>query len=354
MALNRRNFWIRVGRNWIFFFLILLLLVFSFTGRNFFSPRTFNNILVLSAPALLLATGETFVIITGGIDLSIGFVRGLSSVSSAIVMRDLYNKLKYPQGVSIAIGIIVGLLVAVLPGIVNGILVARYRVPPFIATLGMYGIANGLALKLCGGFPITFLPPKAGEIGNSFIAYYLPGKYFGFFRKPPGIAQSEVRNLIGIIPFSFVVALVFAIIFAFILSKTRFGQHTYAIGGNIDAAIRAGINVKRHLIWIYTISSFFAGLAGVLSVLIFSVGNFTQFAASYELFAIAAVVIGGASLMGGKGNIWGTFVGVLILSVLEVGFLMSGVLPFYRYIAVGAILVFAVIIDQSFPELIYE
>ena len=143
-------------------------------------------------------------------------------------------------------------------------------------------------------------------------------------------------------------------IFAFILSRTKFGQHTYAIGGNIDAAIRAGINVKKHLVLIYAISSFFAGLAGVLSVLIFSVGNFTQFAASYELFAIAAVVIGGASLMGGKGSVWGTFIGVLILSVLEVGFLMSGILPFYRYIAVGVILVFAVIIDQTFPELIYK
>ncbi|HID16334.1 MAG TPA: hypothetical protein EYP16_06000, partial [Candidatus Atribacteria bacterium] len=210
-----KNFWIRVGRNWIFFFLILLIILFSITGRNFFSPRTLNNILVLSAPALLLATGETFVIITGGIDLSIGFVRGLSSVSSAIIMRDLYNKLKYPQGVSIFIGIIVGLLVAVLPGIVNGYLVARYKVPPFIATLGMYGIANGLALKLCGGFPITFLPPKVGKIGNSFIAYYLPEKYFGFFKRPPNIAYTEVRNIIGIIPFSFLVALIFVIIFAF-------------------------------------------------------------------------------------------------------------------------------------------
>ncbi len=353
MTINSRNFWIRLGRNWIFFFLIILLVVFSFTGKNFFTPRSFNNILVLSAPALLLATGETFVIITGGIDLSVGFVRGLSSVSSAIIMRDLYNKLKYPQWASLLIGIAVGLLVSVFPGIVNGVLVAYYRVPPFIATLGMYGIANGLALKLCGGFPITFLPPKAGEIGNSFMAYYLPGKYFGFFKKPPNLPQTEVRNLIGILPFSFIVALVVAIVFAFILSKTKFGQHTYAIGGNMDAAIRAGINVKKHLVWIYTISSFLAGLAGVLSVLIFSVGNFTQFAASYELFAIAAVVIGGASLMGGKGSVWGTFVGVLILSVLEIGFLMSGILPFYRYIAVGTILVFAVIIDQSFPELVY-
>ena len=354
MSKNRRNFWIKIGRNWIFFFLIMLLILFSFTGKNFFSPRTLNNILILSAPSLLLATGETFVIITGGIDLSIGFVRGLSSVSAAIVMRDLYNRFKYPQGISILMGIVIGLLVAIAPGIVNGILVAYYKVPPFIATLGMYGIANGLALKLCGGFPITFLPPKAGEIGNSFIAYYLPGKYFGFFKKPPNIPQTEVRNIIGIIPFSFLVALIFAIVFAFILSRTKFGQHTYAIGGNIDAAIRAGINVKKHLVLIYTISSFFAGVAGVLSVLIFSVGNFTQFAASYELFAIASVVIGGASLMGGKGSIWGTFIGVLILSVLEIGFLMSGVLPFYRYIAVGTILVFAVIIDQTFPELIYE
>ncbi len=164
----------------------------------------------------------------------------------------------------------------------------------------------------------------------------------------------DMRNLIGVVPFAFLIALLFILIFAFILSRTPFGQHTYAIGGNIDAARRAGIPVDRHLIKVYMISSFFASLSGVLATLIFSIGAPTQFASSLELFAVAAVVIGGASLMGGKGSMLGTFLGVLVLSVLEIGFLMSGILPFYRYVAVGVTLIIAVLIDQSFPELVYD
>ncbi len=164
----------------------------------------------------------------------------------------------------------------------------------------------------------------------------------------------DMRNLIGVVPFAFLIALLFILIFAFILSRTPFGQHTYAIGGNIDAARRAGIPVDHHLIKVYMISSFFASLSGVLATLIFSIGAPTQFASSLELFAVAAVVIGGASLMGGKGSMLGTFLGVLVLSVLEIGFLMSGILPFYRYVAVGVTLIIAVLIDQSFPELVYD
>ncbi|MGQ9473680.1 MAG: ABC transporter permease, partial [Candidatus Caldatribacteriaceae bacterium] len=297
--------------------------------------------------------GETFVIITGGIDLSVGFVRGLISVISAIIMRDLYAQ-GYSPAFCISLGIMVGLVLGILPGLMNGILVARFRVPPFIATLGMYGIANGFALRFSKGFPITFLPKEVGEIGNGFFAYFLPGKGFSFFVKHADIAEGEMRNLIGIVPHSIVIVAVFLILFGFILSRTQFGQHIYAIGGNIDAARRAGIPVERDLIRVYMISSFFAALSGIMSTLIFSIGTHTQFAASLELFAIAAVVIGGASLMGGKGSIGGTTLGVLVLAILEIGFLMSGILPFYRYIAVGTILIFAVVIDQTFPEIIYE
>jgi ribose transport system permease protein len=352
-VLSREQIFARVGRNWVVLFLFLLCVLFSFTGRGFLSLKTLNNILLTSAPALLLAAGETFVIITGGIDLSVGFVRGFISVISAIIIRDLYAA-GYSPYLAIVCGVVVGVLLGFLPGLVNGVLVAKFRVPPFIATLGMYGIANGLALRYSKGFPITFLPDEVGEIGNGFFIYLLPGRFVTFFEKPLGLAEAEARNLVGIVPYSMVITLVLLVIFGFLLSRTQFGQHIYAIGGNIDAARRAGIAVERHLIKVYVLSSLFAAFSGVLSTLIFSIGTHTQFASSLELFAIAAVVIGGASLMGGKGSIFGTALGVFVLSVLEVGFLMSGILPFYRYIAVGAILIFAVVIDQVFPEIVYD
>ncbi|MEI6157274.1 MAG: ABC transporter permease, partial [Atribacterota bacterium] len=190
--------------------------------------------------------------------------------------------------------------------------------------------------------------------GNGHILYYFSGLGFSLFNRPPGMLDSQLRNLVRIFPNSILISGLIITVFGYILARTRFGQHTYAIGGNIDAARRAGINVDWHLVKIYVISSFFAALSGVLSVLIFSNGSHTQFSASLELFAVAAVVIGGASLSGGKGSIRGSFLGVLILSVLEVGFLMAGIFAFYRYIAVGSILVLAVIIEQTFPELIYD
>ena len=348
-----QRFLLFLGKNWVVFFLLFLCVLFSFTGTGFLSPKTLNNILITSSPALLLAAGETFVIITGGIDLSVGFVMGLCCVISAKIMVTLQA-----LGLSSVTCIVVGaggtLLLGLLPGLVNGILVAKFRVPPFIATFGMYGIAYGVSEILCNSVPIAGLPALAGFIGNGYLLYYLPGQSFTWFSPPQGIAREEIRSLIPLFPNVFMLSLLAILIFAFILSRTPFGQHTYAIGGNIDAARRAGIPVDRHLIKVYMISSFFASLSGVLATLIFSIGAPTQFASSLELFAVAAVVIGGASLMGGKGSMLGTFLGVLVLSVLEIGFLMSGILPFYRYVAVGVTLIIAVLIDQSFPELVYD
>jgi ribose transport system permease protein len=347
------GFLIKFGKNWVIFFLFFLCVLFSFIGKGFFANNTLNNILLNTSPALLLAAGETFVIITGGIDLSIGFVKGMVSVISAIVMRYLFA-MGYSPYFCIFLGIVVGLFIGLLPGLLNGILVAKFRVPPFIATLGMYGIANGIAYGLCGGFPIINIPQEAGRLGNGHILYYFSGLGFSFFNRPEGVLDFQLRDLVKIFPNSILISGLIIAFFGYLLARTQFGQHTYAIGGNIDAARRAGINVDRHLIKIYTISSFFGALSGILSVLIYSNGSHTQFSASLELFAIAAVVIGGASLSGGKGSIWGSFLGVLVLSVLEIGFLMAGIFPFYRYIAVGSILVLAVIIDQTFPELIYD
>ncbi len=340
-----------LAKNWALLFLLILILIFSFTGIRFFQLANFQNILHLSIIYLLLSASETFVIITGGIDLSVGFVMGLSSVLSATIMRQLYA-VNFPPALSISIGSIVALIVCIIPGLINGVLITKYKVPPFIATLGMTGIANGIALIMCGGFPVTFLPPNLTDIGNGYLIYILPGKAISFFNKPQGIAGEEIRKLIRIIPYSFIFIFIVLFILWHILKNTKFGQHTYAIGGSMDAAVRAGINTNRHLIIIYVLSSFLAGLAGVFNVFQTGTGNYTPFTSMYELLAIASVVIGGASLMGGKGGIIGSVIGVMLLSVIENGLNLSGVAPFYRFIAVGLILVVAVIIDQSFPDLL--
>jgi ribose/xylose/arabinose/galactoside ABC-type transport system permease subunit len=274
---------------------------------------------------------------------------GLVMVVSAIIMREMHAAGIAPVLCMIA-GSAAGLVIGIFPGLISGLLVARLRVPPFIATLGMYGVANGITLNLCQGFPIYFLPPQVEKLGNSFVAYFLPGRGFTFFRRPLAMSTDDLRNLTGIVPVTVLITAILALVFAFILVRTRFGRHTFAIGGSMDAAVRAGINVPRHLVKIYVLSSMFAAVAGVLYVFRAGIGHFTTMSSSYELFAIAAVVIGGASLMGGKGSIGRTVIGVLILNVLENGLNIAGVPSFFRYIATGLILIAAVIIDQLTPE----
>jgi ribose/xylose/arabinose/galactoside ABC-type transport system permease subunit len=160
-----------------------------------------------------------------------------------------------------------------------------------------------------------------------------------------------VRELWRLVPNSlpFVMAVLGAL--AFVLRRGRFGRHAYAIGGSMDAAVRAGIDVDHHLVSIYVLSSALAGLAGVFNVFQTGIGNYTTFSSMYELFAVAAVIIGGASLSGGRGRLLGSAVGVLVLAFMENGLAISGVQPFYRYIMVGVLLILAVVIDRLFPDL---
>lgn len=327
--------------------------MFSVLGENFFSLRNLTNILVASITLLFLAAGETFVIVSGGIDLSIGFVMGLVCVASAIVMRDL-NAAGQPQTISVLTGITAGTSLGLIPGYINGELITRFRVPPFIATLGMWGIADGMAWILCEGFPIGFLPRLVRGVGTAHIAYYSAKKGFSFLIPPELTERADIMSLLKIIPIPVLLVTILLIVLGFLLSKTRFGQYTYAIGGNIDAAIRAGISVRWHLIKVYVLSSLCAACAGVMLVFLLNTGVHTQPTSSYELFAIGAVVIGGASLKGGSGSLGGTIVGVLLIQTLNNGLMMMGLPVFYRYIAVGCILIGAVLIDRFFPELVYE
>ena len=339
-----------LARNWAACFLVVMLVVFSLTGSNFLSIVNFQNVVHLQTLPLLLAAAETFVIITGGIDLSIGFVAGLASVTAATLMQRLAAA-GAPAGWVILLGAVGALLLSLLPGLANGLVITRFKVPPFIATLGMWGVANGVALKLCEGFPVAGLPEQLPRIGNGYLLYVLPGSFVSLLDKPESFSDARVRELWRLVPYSlpFVLAVLGAL--AFVLRRGRFGRHTYAIGGSMDAAVRSGIDVDRHLLRIYVLSSALAGLAGVFNVFQTGIGNYTTFSSMYELFAVAAVVIGGASLSGGKGRISGSAVGVLVLAFMENGLAISGVQPFYRYIAVGVLLVVAVVIDKLFPDL---
>jgi ribose/xylose/arabinose/galactoside ABC-type transport system permease subunit len=345
-----------LGKNWALLFLLALLVVFSFTGSNFFSLANLQNILYASTIYLLLACAETFVIISRGIDLSVGYVKGLASVVGAALMRNLWYVqygVQLPPGLAIAIGVVVALLASLLCGLASGLLVARYNVPPFIATLGVLGVAYGVTLHVSGGgFPVAFLPPGLREIGNGFVFYHNPATgASSFFSMPAGTLDSQIRELVRVFPNSLIFIILFLLILWYLLKHTRFGQHTYAVGGSLDAAVRAGINTRRHLILVYVLSGFLAGLAGVVDIFQTGTGNFTPIGANFELFAIAAVIIGGASLMGGKGRLMASAVGILILQVLDNGLNLSGLESFYRYIATGIILIVAVVIDQLFPDL---
>ena len=340
-----------LARNWSLVFLLLTVIVFSFTGKNFLALTNFQNIVHLGTTSLLLACAETLVIITGGIDLSVGFVMGLSAVAAASTMQVLYAA-HWAPAASILAGIVVGLGLSVACGLAAGVLVARFRVPPFIATLGTQGIAIGVTYHICGGFPIGYLPPGLTEIGNAYLLYLHPATgAWRLFARPAGIAQAQVKELVRVVPVSFLLIVVVLLVLWHVMKHTRFGQHTYAIGGSMDAAVRAGIDTGRHLTVIYLLSALLAGVAGIVDLFQSANGNFTTFGAQLELFAIAAVIIGGASLMGGKGRVLASAVGVILLKVLENGLNLSGVEPFYRFIAVGLILVVAVVIDQLFPDL---
>ncbi len=340
-----------LARNWSFFFLLLSVVVFSFTGRNFFALSNFQSIIHLGTTSLLLACAETFVIISGGIDMSVGFLLGLSAVASASTMQILYAA-GWSSVTSVLAGVAVAMAASLALGLTAGMLVARFRVPPFIATLGTQGIAIGIAYHICGGFPVGFVPGGLTEIGNGYLLYvHPPTGVWHFFSRPESIAPTQIREMVRVFPVSFFFVILGLLVLWHLLKNTRFGQHTYAIGGSMDAAVRAGINTKRHLVLVYVLSAGLAGLAGIIDLFQAGTGNYTTFGAQLELFAIAAVIIGGASLSGGKGRIMASAIGVIILKVLENGLNLSGVEPFYRYIAVGLILVVAIVIDQLFPDL---
>jgi ribose transport system permease protein len=346
---GRRSLYTFIGRYWAFFFLLLEFIFFSSVARGFFSIRVIQNILFFGTAIFLLGTAETYVIITGGIDLSVGFVMGFATVLAAKLVAAFIG-LGMGPAASIALGLGFTLIIGLIPGFINGTLVARLNVPPFIATFAMFGISHGVSELLLGGVWAKNLPHLANAIGNGYFLYVAPEKIISFFQRP---VVQRGQKVLEIIPNVVVITFFFILIVAFILKRTKFGQHTYAIGGNMDAAVKAGINVKRHLIRIYMLSSFLATLAGTIYVLKYVTGK-GDAGAPFLLDAIVAVVIGGASLYGGKGTVVRTILGCFILATLEMGLRVLGVSTFDKYIAVGVILIVAVLIDQFSPELVHK
>jgi ribose transport system permease protein len=302
-------------------FLIFLLLVAVFSGMRptqFATPFNIRNIAFDAATFLVLAVGMTYVIITAGIDLSVGSVLVFSGVMSAKLMEAMGGA-EAGWGV-IALGSLAGLLSGLGWGVLNGVLVTKTRIPPLIVTLGTLGMALGFAQIITSGSDVGNVPRRlTSTIG--------------------------IGLLFGQIPWLVLIATVVALVGGVVLAVTRFGRHTYAIGSNPDAARRAGINVDRHLIKVYALSGFLAGVAGVLSLARFATTTIASHSTD-NLSAIAAVVLGGTSLFGGVGSVAGSVIGVLIPAVLKNAFVIIGVEPFWQSVAVGAVLIVAVYLDQ--------
>jgi ribose transport system permease protein len=334
---------------WPWAFLILLLLSFGIYSKvvndvNFFSMRSVMGILVYASQILLIGLGETLVMVAAGIDLSAGWVLGFSSIIAASIMRDL-NAAGYGPVATVGLGFLAGILVAIVPGLINGILVTRIKVPAFIATLGMGFLVQGISLVITAGQTVTNQPDYLGPLGNNSLVYIWPGHPLSWFKMPDAATGADLPNITAFLPGVVVVTVIVTTIVWFILSRTQFGQHLYAIGGNYEASLRAGISVRMTLVKAYVLAAVLAGIGGVLWAARFTGGAYN--AGEVTTFqAIAAVVIGGTSMFGGEGTIIGTIIGTLCIATIQYGLVLVGVLAFWQYVAIGIVVIMAVIVDQ--------
>jgi ribose transport system permease protein len=316
----------RLGGGWVFLVLTGLLVLFTaLRPQQFASSFNLTTLAIDAAILLVLAIGQTYVIITAGIDLSVGSVLVFSSVVSAELMLALSGAEGAVYGTTeagwtvIVVGLLAALAAGALWGVINGLLIAVARVPALIATLGTLGMALGAAQIITGGQDVRAVP--------SLLVDY--------------VGRGDIIGL----PVLVVIAAVVAILAGLLLHFTRFGERTFAIGSNDEAARRSGIGVRSHLVRVYALAGLLAGLAGFMSVARFAtttIGGHT----SDNLATISAVVLGGTSLFGGIGTIIGTVIGVFIPIVLLNGFVILGIPPFWQTVTIGAVLVLAVYIDQ--------
>lgn len=300
------HWWDRVG---IIAVLLLLVVVMAIFADNFLSVNNAMNVARAVSINAILAAGMTMIIITGGIDLSVGSILAVSGVTGVLL---------FTAGVPTALALLGGIAAGALSGFINGAFVAWLALPAFIVTLGSMTYLRGTAYSLLDGQPLIANQLGYRAIGNGAIAG---------------------------VPIPVVVMVIVYAVFWFVLERTRFGRHVYAVGGNAEAARLAGINVKRTLVWVYTIAGGAAGLAGIIfSARVLSAQPTAG--TGYELDAIAAVVLGGTSLAGGRGRVMGTLIGALIIGVLSNGLVLMNVPFFYQLITKGIVIVLAVTLDS--------
>lgn len=299
--------------------LAVLTIVFTVLEPKFFSTATASNILTDWGSVVLIAVGQTFVVISGGIDLSVGAVIGLSGVVSAYFMVNILGESSKtaPEDayIPLLLGAVVSVAVGILVGFVNAILINKAKIVPFIATLATMGAALGLSVIISDGMPIG--GPNDFKLISPIDAKWMP------------------------LSVAVIIVAVVVTIAGLFLHKAKFGLYTYAIGSNAFAARAAGINVERHITKIYMLSGGLAGLAGIYVYMRLGAGSPSS-GTGRELDAIAAVVIGGASLMGGIGRMWGTVLGTLILFTVQSGLIMAGVAPDWKKVVVAVLIAAAV------------
>jgi ribose transport system permease protein len=289
--------------------LIALCIVLWILTPHFMTVSNLLNVAQQTTIVAIIAVGMTFVIITGGIDLSVGSVLAFSGVTMATMLQ---------KGVPLGIALLVGLGAGLLCGLLNGLLITVGRLPPFIATLGMMSVARGAALVFTGGRPVS-----------------------GFSDTFRQIAVGEIFH----IPAPVIIMLAVYLIAHFVLTKTKLGRYTYAIGGNEEATVLSGVNVRLYKTMVYGLCGMLSGLAAI--ILTARLNSAQPIAGMmYELDAIAATVIGGTSLTGGEGTIFGTLIGALIIGVLRNGLNLLDISSFVQQIVIGAVIIVAVLFDM--------
>ena len=289
--------------------LILICIVMACASPVFLSPTNLFNILLQVSINTIIAVGMTFVILTAGIDLSVGSVVALVAVTFGTLLD---------KGIGFPVSLIGALAVGATGGFINGLIVAKFRIPAFITTLGMMSMARGAALIITGGRTIHQFGPVVRFLGTGYI---------------------------GPVPMPAIIAAVVVGCAYYTLSQTRFGRHVYALGGNREAVRLSGIRVIRLEIAVYVIGGFTAALGAI--VLVGRLNSAQPIAGyGYELNAIAATIIGGTSLMGGKGSVIRTLVGALIMGVLQNGLTLLNVSSYVQQVIIGGVIILAVLVDQ--------
>ena len=300
--------------NGMYLVMVAIFAYFAATASGFLNPGNLANIPRQASFVILIATGMTLVIITGGIDLSVGSIVAFTAVVFSLFVQN--------YGMAIPLAIFLALLAGSCAGVSNGLFVVKFNVPPFIATLAMMTIARGVARYMSQNTKIYI----QNEDISQYSTFFMSGNFAG-------------------IPYVVFLMLAIVIFFGLVLMKTRFGRYVIAIGGNEDAARLSGVSVGRVKLLVYVINALLSAIVGVMIACKFTNGN-PEFGVMWELDAIAACVVGGTSLMGGKGNIFKVLLGALLIGMLDNGLSIKGLSSEMIYIIKGAIILGAVIIDQ--------